>query len=761
MHSAAGGFVARTRSAFALSVVLGLISALFLTPSASAARKPGPVILLIANYLSLDDLRAAGPNTQRLLSDGAVALMNTGLGREPARVEASLEDKSLAVGSGVRLLGSDGRLLCRESQELVRGRRAGDIWSLETGRRALPGSIVCLGVSRLLRANVEMTPGGECLGALGEGFRSAGLRTAVIGSSDLPGEPVRWAPLVAMDRYGYVDSGALGEVVTRADGDSPCGMSDDVTAISSLAREYSADHGLIVIELGDPSRVEWYRPRITDPAYAHYRDAALVSLDSIVGEMRSLVEDTSGALVLCSPRRSQAVATKSNLSPVLLYKPGGVAGVLLSPTTRTPGLISNVDVCPTVLSLAGLDIPRSIVGIAAHSVHRDNAVDDLLRTERIAVRNYGLQIPVLVTVGAIVLLCVTGLELFLYRNARNTRARRIFSVVLMWMSSLPATFVLVDGSDTAGTSGYVLNLLVVSALLVCAAYGIAGLLSRLGGDRRSLTLGMMFTLTTMLLVIDVATGAHLLRWTILSCDHITGIRYYGLGNEYMGVLVGAALLGPVLLLRALSRGTIRSGIGFHGFRVALTILMIVWFGTAGFVIGYPKLGANVGGLLTAVAAFGVAFILLCGRRLRRWHGLALTATAFGVVALFAAIDMSARGGTSSHLGNSISRAETYGWQTFAALIVRKLSMHLGILRLPQAYYPVLFSIPFFLMYGGRLKSELAETGNDVLFHTGMPAALIGAVVAFLFNDSGIVPAALIAAIFVTSALFVRLGEVDQ
>ena len=44
-------------------------------------------------------------------------------------------------------------------------------------------------------------------------------------------------------------------------------------------------------------------------------------------------------------------------------------------------------------------------------------------------------------------------------------------------------------------------------------------------------------ITVLLLIIDQITGAHLISCSPLGYDLINGSRYYGIGNEYMGILL--------------------------------------------------------------------------------------------------------------------------------------------------------------------------------------------------------------------------------
>jgi hypothetical protein len=241
----------------------------------------------------------------------------------------------------------------------------------------------------------------------------------------------------------------------------------------------------------------------------------------------------------------------------------------------------------------------------------------------------------------------------------------------------------------------------------------------------------------------------------VSCDQITGIRYYGLGNEYMGFLIACSLIGPLLLMRRANHDPKDATAPMR----AYVLPMAVWFAVMAFVIGYPRFGANVGGLLTAIPAFGTAIMVLMGVRIRARHVLGLLALAFVGVAGCAVVDIMSPGIGGSHLGRSIELARIYGWDWLGYLIGGKILMHLGILRLPQTYYPILCSIPFLVMYGGRMKTEMAEVGKtDLLYRVGVPAVLAAMVTAFLFNDSGVVPASFIMAVFVLTVQYLRLTE---
>ena len=58
-------------------------------------------------------------------------------------------------------------------------------------------------------------------------------------------------------------------------------------------------------------------------------------------------------------------------------------------------------------------------------------------------------------------------------------------------------------------------------------------------------------ITALLVGLDTLTGSSLMRFSFLGYDPIGGARFYGLGNEYMGIMIGALIMGWVCLAELL------------------------------------------------------------------------------------------------------------------------------------------------------------------------------------------------------------------
>src|SRR5690606_17096146 len=109
---------------------------------------------------------------------------------------------------------------------------------------------------------------------------------------------------------------------------------------------------------------------------------------------------------------------------------------------------------------------------------------------------------------------------------------------------------------------------------------------------------LLCTATVLALGIDTATGASLMQRSHLGYDPIGGSRYYGIGNEYMGVLIGsAAIAAGGWLDKARRPGAI------HVRRGPLWVVA-VGFAAIVFLLASPVHGVNFGGTIAAVVGFG-------------------------------------------------------------------------------------------------------------------------------------------------------------
>ncbi|MCX6345108.1 MAG: hypothetical protein NT018_08535, partial [Armatimonadetes bacterium] len=164
-----------------------LITILFALPAFSAH---SPVVVVVANRLLLDDFdNPALKNISRMMREGGVGFVCPNC--VGPKSEASV---MMTAGAGVGCMGGlytgefyavssnvRAQSLMRPDEVAPDGMRAGDAYSIRTGYRAKPGSMVFLGIGPALRDNAESSHTAARIGACGYALKSAGLRTCFVG----------------------------------------------------------------------------------------------------------------------------------------------------------------------------------------------------------------------------------------------------------------------------------------------------------------------------------------------------------------------------------------------------------------------------------------------------------------------------------------------------------------------------------------------------------------------------------------------------
>jgi len=268
----------------------------------------------------------------------------------------------------------------------------------------------------------------------------------------------------------------------------------------------------------------------------------------------------------------------------------------------------------------------------------------------------------------------------------------------------------------------------VVLLLLGIALVLAALASKAGRPGSADPFTVLSLATVAALVVDVVVGAPLIKSSILGYDPITGARFYGIGNEYMGVLIGTALVGTTGLVDRFPRRGLRW-------------LALLVYGLVAVVLAHPRLGVNVGGTVAAVSGFAVTGLLLWRRRLSWRTGLCAIAAVVLVLAGAAILDLLAQA-QPSHLGQAARLVVGGDWNALWNIAVRKLQMNVRLLRwtIWAQVLVVSLAITAVALYRpGHLLRRLEQIHPHLV--RGVRGAVVASLVALVANDSGVVAAA--------------------
>jgi len=731
-----------TRTLFAIAFGLLLFSC-----AASASRRQSRMILVVAGGMSVRDIAEPGlRHFAALFRGGSASLVNVRAGKpgkltEPLLTEG-MESECLTLGAGAMASGGMEVRQAGNVREAMNSSTAGDLFACRTGRRPGAAEVVHTEIARISKVNILAAYHARP-GALGSALRGVGIAAGVVGNSDIPGEPHREAVAIAMDEYGIVVRGDVGSKdLSVPDPRCPYGIRANPEALLREIDRVLPQCRFVVVDFGDTLRADSYAQDCDDAQGARVRRDAARRLGAFVAEVGNRLDFSRDCMIVLSPSsRVFSEVEDERLTPVVIRGPGFRGGLLSSPSTRRPGLITLGDITSSILAFFRVQPPAGLAGRPVSSIANtqsaklllDLSLSASLQSQRqAAMRGASVaQSVVVVLVTAVLLLCGTG------------RLRRIAA----WAALVPAAIPLVMLYMPLIYSGGLVGAVVWLVALTLATVGLCAVAFR----SPLAALGWLCVVTVLGLVVDLVLGAPLTSSTIASYSLVEGARYYGIGNELMGTLLGAAIIGlGIWLDRCFGKGVSqdsadhrlgRFGKGVSRNNLAATAFAAALLAVVFAAIGFPRFGANAGG--AAATAPAIAFVVLAVRGWRlSWRGAAAMLV-FAVVVMggLFALDAATGGGSQSHMGRVAGQAMDGGGLGILEIAKRKAALNFMLLSTSVWSRLLGLGLAASAVIYWWLRWKL---GDGCLSRYQSATALgccIGTAGAFAFNDSGVLAAA--------------------
>jgi hypothetical protein len=446
--------------------------------------------------------------------------------------------------------------------------------------------------------------------------------------------------------------------------------------------------------------------------------ASLPNADAVIGLVAEPVgrrEEILCLLTALAPAYAQK--DRRSMGPMAVCMPGvdGWLGLLTSESTRWTGVAAAADLAPSILGAT----PVGMMGRSLRSRWPEaDCLQVIDRLDRMLTDQFILE----------------------------GKAARLYVVYMMALAA--ATFVF--GGWRRGLRWLAMPALVGVALpiglLLCPLVGIgqarqlaaAGLLSVLLGafalwpGSAGRPLGIVLLIGAALILADPPLGSPLMRFAPLGFGAVTGARFYGIGNEYVGVLGAIAPLGLGLMLQELPRARWLAPI------IGAVVVLVV---------GAPWWGANWGGCVSIAAGLLAMWVALAPRRWWRRAIIGLCGVAVAA-ALPAALDLLQPESARSHIGAAASALIGGQFGAIRDTAIRKIEMNWRMAQLASWWWllaPVAaLGIWSLVRRGESIWRGVSSAGLLTCEATPSPirAGFLGAVVAALVgliaNDSGIV-----------------------
>jgi len=601
------------------------------------------------------------PHLERYLRKAAVGSLSTRIGRQ----RASSTDAYLSFGAGTRALAPPIDVaVALDPDETYGGVRTESILLRRLGR--VPDGIAYLAAGAAVELNDDGPFGGEP-GRLGDLLEEAGVARAVIANADaaegfVSDEPppdgayARGAATALMGSDGIVPGGTVGRALLRDDPDAPFGRRLDHDAVLAAFDEAWDEEGrsVVLVEASDLNRAAGYGPRATAGQRRALWDDALQTSDELLGTLLERVDLERDAVLVISPTAS---SSSPELAAVALATPDVHGGVLRSSTTRRDGYVQLADAAPTILELVGEKPPDEIEGRPFEVSDRPTAgrVQELAGEAAAAgFRDSLMPVVVPLIIGALAALALAAWQ---RRHLPSLLDRSIAPAAHIALGVVPATFLVAQLGVVVDRA----PLYLAAVLAVAAAIGAA----TVAVDRQRPGLGPIASLGIIvaLFAVDVALGASLQVNAVFGYSVAVAGRFAGLGNLAFALFGAATVVLAALVVERYGPRALPITLGLFGAVVLLE--------------GLPMLGADVGGVLSMVPAFGVAGLILSGRRPTLRVAAGLFAAAGAAVLAFAFVDVLRPAGERTHLARLAEHLVEGRVSSFGDSLSRRLQASFG------------------------------------------------------------------------------------
>ncbi|MHB8172608.1 MAG: hypothetical protein ACYDG6_13890 [Thermincolia bacterium] len=523
------------------------------------------------------------------------------------------------------------------------------------------------------------------VGKLGTLARERGLKVAVVSKGSNPE-----AALMAMDDKGIIPLVTMGPFGSEESG-------EDEFLNQTLLSINKAD--LIFVDYGKGSQIK--------------------GVDRYISRLIEQVNLAETLILVVSPNASKAMVEEDfnfGLTPCVAIGGSIKPGLLVSETTKRRGIVAASDLAPTIMSFltvetvgwTGREITAQIEPRAIEKAgNLERFIININKTRYIL---HGLEI-LLITAGL--------LMLFVWRKSRKG-----LEILVLTTLALPLVSIIMGL-----VTDYQYYLLIALGILAFSVV-LAWVVRYLWGD----FLWAASTIALLTFVLILAGSLINMEWLLRSPfgynDLIIGGRYYGLNNDIMGIMLGAGALGlfslnqRVVLPRWLQGGA------------ALVVFM------ASVVALSPFYGSNVGGSMTALAMALASLWVIWGKRLTPLVVGAMIIMVIGIQVGIAIVDVKYND-SSTHAGKAVVSLAQGGASKFVEIVASKLQQVALMLVIPPWNLVLAAQLAFLAWIRWRRGAALEVfQARYPQLNDGFMVLLMGSLVVFLFNDTGVISAAL-------------------
>lgn len=718
---------------FQIFVIIIILLMGSITSTFASSTEDKRVVLFLIGELAWEDITPEKmPFLSNLGKQGSIGLLNTS-----ARGVNQKAAAYLALGAGVKLQAVKDIELVFQGNETWKGFSINKYLEKVKATKIMPENAVLPVSQQLFDVNEDRV----AIGMLGQVLGENGKKLSVVGNQDIDIEIMRFTPLVAMLPNGIIPNAIIDKRLLTQEHPYPFIFGTNYSVMLEKTYEQYSIADLLVVQLSDKERLMEVKKNIAEELFEQYNLMILREIDDFLKELSAKFNMSKTMVIALNPYPANDDREQKNtLTPIIVNGKEITGGSwLISSSTKRQGIVSNIDVAPTILSFFNIDRPGYIAGHKITSsdkiAQQAELTNMLARLINIHNLRPGIIKPYIFSI--IVLLSAIAVCLFFKKQKVLKNLKPLLVVITLF----PLIYLYLPiNSSTALWLFWVETILLV-AILTC-------ILNRLFRGLKMFYI--VYQMTSLAILIDLLGGAKFIKYSVLGYDPISGARYYGIGNEFMGVLVGASIMAAGISL---------DNIKTH--QKAFKTFWSFYFSLAFLIIGSPFLGTNVGGAIASSVGFILALFIFYYGRITIKQGIFSMFMITGFLIGAFLFDFRQPIENQSHIGRLANNIIENGISPFITIIKRKMLINYKLVKYTiwsrVFLVSLLVMLLAFIQPKGILRARLEKyphMGGALL------ATFISSLVVLVVNDSGIVAAATVAIYLVPPVLYLLLESVQ-
>lgn len=654
------------------------------------------IILTIDKADSFELFECELPSIKKFLLESACGMMNIRTGAGYYNSESGY----LSLGSGNRSFAPLAKGGAYKPEESLASVKASSFWRWTTGKEIKKSNLIIPEIgwiqNRAAAVEYSIQPG-----LLGDFFRYHGWKTFLIGHQDTVIETSRPSGFTIMDQEGLIDGGLVGSEINRIDHSFPYRHRFDSQQVLSEISRILKPGNLVLIEFGDFARLDQFREEMLPAVYLELKQEIWNELDRFLEKFTQQNAGVKYRLLMLSPSLS-GEKKSSMLAPIIIKGPGFSSGLLTSGTTNWDGLVANTDVLPTLIQLAKLPVNHIFLGRAARSVPTNQHLERLLSLNYKLNKINNSQRSLLDWYLWVISMGWIAAALGIALKKKLLKGFILITVVvvplaLLILPLLPVVF-WVEGGMLLITLALILILMKINPT-----------------DKRFFILSLCLWSG---IILDQLTGWNLIRFSALGYSAVGGSRYYGIGNEYMGIFLAVSLVLAHLVTKF--------------FKCRWPVLVVLTLSM--LTLGWPQLGINFGGTLAAIVGFSFYGAKLYNLNFSSRKIWLLISSIIIMVALIGWWDSLREPNLQTHLGRFVQLLIDFNLSQTWLIFHRKVAMNMKLFIFSSWTRIILLALIISCYIKLTLKIKLVTVEKQFVWY----GILIVGIAAFLVNDSGVV-----------------------